>query len=1215
MKIYGTQGELVLDVEVDDNSYRNRVIMGDHNLMLYFSLAEHVEIPLGSYCEFESERYTLMRPESLKMKHSRYFEYTVKMEAYDAKAKIWMFRNTVDGRLKFPLTAKPHEHLQMFVDNMNRRDSGWTIGRCVEGAEVLITYDHNKCYDALGLMAQQLNTEFEIIGKTVSLGKIEYNKSNPLPLSYGKGNGFKPDVGRTNSSETPPVEILFVQGGDRNIDPSNYDNRHELHMPKSQSIGYDGEHFEDEHGFSESNARYYITDDDGLSLRRVIGVRSYDAEDSLDCTEIYPKRVGTVSGVVVVDSERNFYDIVDNGIPSTLDYSECLIQGETMTVQFQSGMLAGREFDVSYFHESEGGKNDRRFEIVPAEIDGMTMPNSTFAPAVGDKYVVFNCMLPDAYICDNATKSGAEWDMFRTAVKYMFDNEVQKFTFKGELDGIWAKKDWVNIGGRIILGGYIRFHDERFQQDGVLVRIIGIKDYINTPHSPVIELSNETVTPGFNSEINELQGNEVLIQQNYNSAIQFTKRRFRDAKETMSLLEEALLTNFTESISPIAIQTMQLLAGDDSLQFRFVNNTTNPSPVVHNVTYNSTTKQLSSPAGIIQHMTLGIANVSNAHDVSEYKFWNIPLYTSAVLTDADTSYYLYAKVSKTAQTGEFLLSDTAIALEGVGGYYHLLVGILNSEFDGERSYVDLYGFTEILPGRITTDMIVSADGNTYFDLVNSVIRGKITFLAGSSGYNNIIDTPDLSHYVKDTDGLVEVAYGFDIPTASNLPASQWTDAETKRQHVGDLYRRFNEAAKPPEPAYTWYRYEQYNKTQRVDGADVQVSGHRWSRISPVPEWFRHIRPATRMFMGIEPFPPYSVDDIWMNGGIFQRCVTAKSAGMQFNDADFDGELYDNTRTTIDGGIVTSGTVRLAGDDSHIKAGITGSGTADTSVRIWAGATEANKASAPFRVTQGGKMFAENAEVRGKITATDGVFYGSLATPAQTIPDNSSSMTLSFDNGFNFAGKLTTASTKNIILPDDVKYAGVELSIVNYGSSSNGYYNITNTTLKGFLYAGRRNYYDLFYHIQLYGCGILRAKAYNVDGTLRWFVENYMDFSYNVVSQVLTNNLPSPYMRCVGIYKMTDKDTLQTIMCADGNTLHISHTDTGKWNLYWSKTRSSHKEYSVLCSNSGEGTIDTYNITRASFSFKFFMRWFFGEQSGITYLDGTGFMFYIFEMDV
>ena len=732
MIIYNNAGNKVLEIEVDDNSYRNRAVMGDHSLTLYYSLPEHVEIPVGSYCEFQGETFTLKRPENFKMKHKRLFEYTVLFDPPEANAKVWKFRNPVDGRLKFSLTAKPHEHLQMFVDNMNRRDKGWMVGECIDGVETLIAYDHDFCIDALTRMASTFKTEYEFTGKRVSLRKIEYNKSNPLPLSYGCGNGFKPGVGRSNTGDNPPTEILFVQGGTDNIDPSKYGSS-ELLLPKNQTLAYDGEHFEDEDGFIAKNARRYVVDEAGLSIRRDDKQLSSLAEDSLDCSEIYPKRVGTVNTVVVVDEKNNFYDIVDTSIPSSLNYEECLIEGETMTVVFQTGMLAGREFEVKYYHNAVKGKAARRFEIVPADIDGQTMPNTTFAPKSGDKYAVFKCMLPTAYICDNATKTGASWDMFRAAVKCLFDNEDLKFTFTGELDGIWSKKDWVNIGGRIKLGGYIRFSDDQFQKDGVLVRITGIKDYINKPHSPVIELSNTTVSGSVSSTLNDLKSEEVIVDDLHRDAIQFTKRRFRDAKETISMLEEALLDNFTNSINPIAVQTMSMLVGDESLQFRFVNSKTNPVPVTHRIVYDNETKQLTAAAGIIQHMTLGINTVSASHKVSEYKFWDMTAYTSAVLDDGKKKYYLYAKVSKTAQTGVFTLSENAIKLEGVSGFYHLLVGVLNSEYNEERSFVTLYGFTEILPGRITTDRIVSTDGNTYFDLLKGIISGQIKFKSGSSG--------------------------------------------------------------------------------------------------------------------------------------------------------------------------------------------------------------------------------------------------------------------------------------------------------------------------------------------------------------------------------------------------------------------------------------------------------------------------------------------------
>lgn len=738
MKIFNQLGYKVLDIEVDDNSYRHRVIMGEHSLTLYYSLPEHVELPVGSYCEFQGETFTLERPEAFKMKHSRYFEYTVTMEAPEAKAKIWKFRNTVDGRLKFSLTAKPVEHLQMFVDNMNRRDKGWTVGDCIDGVEQCINYDHAFCLDALKQQASEFKTEYEFKGKRVSLKKVEYNKTYPLPLSYGRGNGFKSGVGRTNTGEQPPVEILYVQGGTDNLDPSKY-GASELRLPKSQQIGFDGEHFDTEDGFNQDSSRLYITDEDGLSIRRYDKQLASLAEDSLDCSSISPKRVGEVSKVITVDAETNFYDFTDTTIPETLNFEDCLIEGETMTVIFQTGMLAGREFEVKYYHKAKtvrGVKKEaRRFELVPQEIDGQTMPNETFKPREGDKYAVFNCMMPDAYICDNKTKKGASWDMFREAVKYLFDNEDTKLTFTGELDGIWAKKDWLNIGGRIVLGGFIRFTDPRFQPDPVLVRITGIKDYINKPYSPVIELSNTTVSGSVSSTLKELQSQEVLIEDNQRAALQFTKRRFRDARETIAMLEASLLDNFTGSISPIAVQTMSLLVGDESLQFRFVSSRTNPVQVAHAITWDNEQKQLTAEAGIIQHMTLGISSLSSSHDTSEYRFWDVENYISGRIEEGEKKFYLYAKVSETGQTGSFLLSETAIKMGQVSGFYHLLVGVLNSEYDGERSFVTLYGFTEVLPGRVTTDRVVSGDGQSYFDMIANALKlgNKLSFNTQGDG--------------------------------------------------------------------------------------------------------------------------------------------------------------------------------------------------------------------------------------------------------------------------------------------------------------------------------------------------------------------------------------------------------------------------------------------------------------------------------------------------
>ena len=310
--------------------------------------------------------------------------------------------------------------------------------------------------------------------------------------------------------------------------------------------------------------------------------------------------------------------------------------------------------------------------------------------------------------------------MFREAAKYLYENEDPKFTFKGELDSIYSKKRWLSIGGKIKLGGYILFKDPQFIPEGIKIRITSIKEYIHRPYSPIIELSNTTTGVTVSSELNKIESNEVKTDNQYKNSIQFTKRRFRDAKETISMLNDALL-HFSGSISPISVQTMSLLVGDESLQFRFVNNKTNPTQVEYLVTYDSKKKVLSAPGGILQHMTIGIDTLSSGHKASEYKFWDIEKYTSPTLTET-VGYYLYVKANKNGTTGTYVLSKNAIKLEGVEGYYHFLVGILNSEFEEDRSFVELFGFTEILPGRITTDRIVSSDGLNFMDFVNNAFR-------------------------------------------------------------------------------------------------------------------------------------------------------------------------------------------------------------------------------------------------------------------------------------------------------------------------------------------------------------------------------------------------------------------------------------------------------------------------------------------------------------
>lgn len=217
------------------------------------------------------------------------------------------------------------------------------------------------------------------------------------------------------------------------------------------------------------------------------------------------------------------------------------------------------------------------------------------------------------------------------------------------------------------------------------------------------------------------------------------------------------------------------------------------------------------------------------------------------------------------------------------------------------------------------------------------------------------------------------------------PAADWSDAATKAKHVGDM----------------WYN----TSTKLLKRYLLNGSTYEWSTIEDAKAIAAYAAAGEaqdtadgkrRVFVA-EPTTPYDIGDLWVtgnstNGGILKRCTTARASGSYIATDWEEAVSYDNTQTVIDGGVVTSGTVQLAGNDTTIKAGITGEGTAETSVRMWAGATKANRASAPFRVLQNGKLVATNAEITGTINANAGEFNnvkvkGSSRCPFSTPSDS------------------------------------------------------------------------------------------------------------------------------------------------------------------------------------------------------------------------------------
>lgn len=744
-------GNILFDRVVDDSSYRQKETMGDNKLFLHFSTDAPLNLPLFCWTMFKGEKYFLMRPENFKKENTENHEYRLELDTYLAYLKTQKFEfftstNKKDMEITFSLSANPQRFLNLIVDNMNMKDTeqGWTVGESIDANEDLLDFDDMYIWDALNMIAEKFSTEWEVEGKTIHLRKVEKQEENPLPLTYGYDGGILPGLTRGNGSER--IGVLRVKTSNKNIDSGKYGFK-TLKMPRDYVMYYKEEQ--------------YITDKTGSKIQRSEPKLKAPVlpEATLDLTNIYPSREGTITEVgmkkVEVDGEiREYYYFIDELIPDDLNFEECLIGGTNMTIIFQTGSLAGMEFEVQYDH------NLRKF-ILSQNIDnGSTYPNAAMRPGIGNSYAVFNVMLPPAYIKE------AEQKVIDKAVEYLYENEGDRYIYKFELDPLYAKRNWGEISGYLNIGYFIKLNDPQYLSEPVFIRITGIKEYVNRPYSPEITLSNNVRGQSLYSDIKQIPNINQKITRTGKGIQRITNMRFRDAQELYEKLGELVDLGFSELIEPMAIHSMMAFLGSEQLQFRWVDNTEKPNEIDHYFEMNDETQTFAAAAGTIQHMTLGVDTLSPDHGANEYKFWDIASLPPTYIGDRGFL-WLYLKCHKDDGTGSFVLSETEIPMEG-GSHYYFLTGSINSAYEGTRNFTTLYGFSVWTPGMLRVPKIASTDGKQYWDMLN-----KAFHLGDENNYLAYNENKDGKLVLKGT--LVQSPSGSQEP----LPVfrGQWKSTE------------------------------------------------------------------------------------------------------------------------------------------------------------------------------------------------------------------------------------------------------------------------------------------------------------------------------------------------------------------------------------------------------------------------------------------------------
>ncbi len=270
----------------------------------------------------------------------------------------------------------------------------------------------------------------------------------------------------------------------------------------------------------------------------------------------------------------------------------------------------------------------------------------------------------------------------------------------------------------------------------------------------------------------------------------------------------------------------------------------------------------------------------------------------------------------------------------------------------------------------------------------------------------------------------------------------------------------------------------------------------------------------------------------------------------------------------------------------VVAGMRGTGIFDDSIRFWAGSTsESNIASAPFRVTHAGKLYATNAEITGVITATGGTIDNVIATNinikgSQRSPFSFVNSNGTFNESFtdNMSVRSTSYGATSYNLPWNTSQSGRKVTIVNWKdwngneSISSGYAQLSAPSGKYFFEDGiQKSTLKLSREaVELIGYG-------NDDVFFGWVVLKRIDLG---TESKYGHPMKMLAVATVEVTKIDDDHFTPSISyhTFDGSTMSVSRTEKGIYVVTWSNNSWFKDSTSVFAMVCGYGTIKDYNAT-------------------------------------
>lgn len=407
LKIYNRSGELKLTVSTSSSTTWNQELMKEYSVSASFTHPSYVMLDVEDYVLLEGVKFSIKKEYKPRQKDTQTYSYSVKFYAPIHDAEQVKYLHLTDGAYnpQFSLDGGPREHLQKWVENMNRiyGREVWRIGDVVVADNRTIEYNNVTCWDAATMIAEAFGTEWWTDGFTFNLSRCEHGE----PVELGYMRGLTSLAQSENSDSVKFFTRLIPLGSTKNIDPSRY--------------GFSRLQLPDRSKYMDRNTNYGLYE---------------HVEEAF--AGIFPHYTGTVTAVrseeKAGDDGNKFtvYYFKDSGMQFDPNGNE--IAGLVKHVSFQTGDLAGRDFEANY--DSKTGE----WEIINTYPDDKTqIPGGSLIPAVGNEYIPWNFRMPVEY------ETQAELDYKAAVDDYLarYSEDVSKYG--GDTDYIYIDRNRIPL--------------------------------------------------------------------------------------------------------------------------------------------------------------------------------------------------------------------------------------------------------------------------------------------------------------------------------------------------------------------------------------------------------------------------------------------------------------------------------------------------------------------------------------------------------------------------------------------------------------------------------------------------------------------------------------------------------------------------------------------------------------------------------------------------